>query len=173
MTPVGHSLMGLSIGVLCLPRATHPMRTVTTLATFILLASAPDIPLTGWGHNRYRISHSIFVTCALLAAALGFLVLRPRLRHWLGDWRVAFAGAACWVSHLLLDCLYNHGIGIALFWPFSDARLNLALPWFAVLGREGGPSAMSIYTVEGLFYGGILLACIAIRRRGRRASIEP
>jgi len=63
MSFVGHSLMGLSIGALCLPRAIRPVRAVATAAALSVLAETPDIRLTGWGHHRYRVSHSVFVTC--------------------------------------------------------------------------------------------------------------
>lgn len=34
---------------------------------------------------------------------------------------------ACTASHPLLDALTNGGLGVALFWPWSDARLFA--PW--------------------------------------------
>lgn len=160
--------MGLSIGVLCLPRNTRPVRAAATLAAFVMLASVPDAPLSGWGHDRYRVSHSVFVTGGLLGIAAAGLAVFPRLLRWLGGRRIAVAGAVCWISHLLLDCLYNHGLGLAMFWPLSDARLDLALPWFAVLGREGSPSPTHIYAVEGLFYGSLLLLCLAVRLGAQR-----
>jgi hypothetical protein len=31
---------------------------------------------------------------------------------------------------------YIHGKGIAVFWPFSEARLALPLPWFATADAD-------------------------------------
>jgi membrane-bound metal-dependent hydrolase YbcI (DUF457 family) len=42
--------------------------------------------------------------------------------------------ASALLSHYLLDSFYNHGRGIALFWPISDGRLALPIPWFSTLG---------------------------------------
>jgi hypothetical protein len=36
------------------------------------------------------------------------------------------------VESYRLDSLYNHGHGVAIFWPLSDVRLALPIPWFAV-----------------------------------------
>ena len=57
-------MMGLTIGVAAVPRDFNRRQTVVILAAFVALANAPDWPLPGWGHDRYDVSHSIFVTLA-------------------------------------------------------------------------------------------------------------
>lgn len=39
--------------------------------------------------------------------------------------------AIAWYSHILLDTLYNHAIGLQIFWPFSNARVALPIPWLS------------------------------------------
>jgi len=43
---------------------------VIGFAVFGLIANIPDARIPGWGHYKYYISHSIFVTGALVAVAL-------------------------------------------------------------------------------------------------------
>ena len=82
-----------------------------------VIAFKPGIAYgSGFGHRG--ASHSI--AFALLVALLACAYARP-----LGTTRLAaqlfvFISA---LSHPLLDMLTNGGHGVALFWPFSDARI--------------------------------------------------
>ncbi|GAA5070911.1 metal-dependent hydrolase [Lysobacter panacisoli] len=84
-----------------------------------VLAFAAGIPYAdSFGHRG--ASHSF--AFAMLVALSGALAHRP-LRT-----RPGVAAAwlfACCASHPLLDALTNGGLGVALWWPLSDAR------WFA------------------------------------------
>ena len=142
MTPVGHTLVGVSLGIACLPAFTTRRAKAAFLASFAVLANVPDLHLPCWGHSRYDISHSLFVSVLLIALACVCLRLWPRTRRTLGSPAVLAAGAAAWLSHLLLDSFYSHGQGIAIFWPFSQARLVLPIPWFDVL--DGGITTLSV-----------------------------
>jgi membrane-bound metal-dependent hydrolase YbcI (DUF457 family) len=87
-------------------------------------------------------------------------------------WRwVVAAGAAAWLSHFLLDSFYSHGHGIRIFWPVSDAALNLAIPWFHVLKRSSPPDLATLRTlaIEALSYGALLAACLIWRHRWKPA----
>jgi hypothetical protein len=165
MTTVGHTLFGLALGVLVLPLDARRRFSRPHLVAFALLANVPDFPLPGWGHDLYQVSHSLFVTCALIAAAALCLRSSPRALRAVGGGRVVLAGAGAWAGHLLLDSLYNHGRGIAIFWPFSSAHLALPVPWFARLehGPALDPASLRIFAVEGLVYGSLLAACGAFR----------
>jgi len=73
-----------------------------------------------FGHRG--ASHSLFF--AGMVAILGALLHRPL--------RTSAPFAALWLfgcvaSHPLLDALTNGGLGVALWWPFSDARVFW--PW--------------------------------------------
>lgn len=132
MTSVGHSLMGTAIGLFCMPRGASVRWKVGYFMVFLVLPNIPDLPVAHWGHQRYDISHSLFVNlflCLIMVALLGW---HQNIRRFIGDGKVIGAAVAAWLSHLVLDSLYNHGQGVAIFWPLSDARLALPIPWFAV-----------------------------------------
>ena len=167
MTPVGHCLTGLSFAALVVPRSWVRKERVTVFAAFTLVANAPDLPLPFWGHYDYRVSHSLFVNLALVAGVVGLLI-GSRAWHSKAAWRwVVAGGAAAWLSHLLLDSFYSHGYGIRLFWPVSDAALNLAIPWFHVVQRDSSAdlTTLRILVTEAVCYGALLGACLIWRRR--------
>lgn len=146
MTPIGHSLFGTSIGVLCMPELETVRARAVFLTGFALLANVPDFAVPGWGHDRYHISHGLFVNSALIAAAAVVLTFWASGRKRFGGTGVILGGAAAWLSHLLLDSFYSHGKGIAIFWPFSRARLALPIPWLDNL--QGSPPPLNAHTVR-------------------------
>ncbi len=167
MTQVGHMLTGVAIGILCMPgQATRP-RMAAQVVAFTALANLPDTPLPGWGHDRYDISHSVFVNLLLIALAVLALWRLQRVRAVVGGWRVIGAAGLAWLSHLLLDSFYNHGLGVAIFWPFSDAHLALPIPWFSVV--QGVPPPLTpemarAFAIELVCYAPLVLAAIVARR---------
>ena len=172
MTPVGHCLTGLSLAALTVPRSWSRRATLAACAAFVFVAGAPDAPLPFfWGHFNYRVSHSLFVNLAVVAALVGVLAVSRVGRHREGWWWVVAGGAAAWMSHLLLDSFYSHGHGIRIFWPVSDASLNLSMPWFHVMRPEyvGEVAALRIFATEAVFYGALLGVCLLLRRRFKPA----
>ncbi len=163
MTPVGHSLMGASIAVLCLPSQSSRWARCAGLICFIFLANLPDAPLPGWGHDRYWFSHSLIVNdIIMLIAAAVFYTWRDAVRR-LGGPRVIMGGMLSWMSHLLLDTFYNHGRGLAMFWPFGPWRLALPIAWFSVM--DGIPKTLDarvlrIFGIELLAYGSLLVLAL-------------
>lgn len=86
-----------------------------------VLAFALGIPYAdAFGHRG--ASHSLLFAAAL--ATLGACAYR-----WLGTTfrRTWFWLFACAASHPLLDAFTNGGLGVALFWPWSDLRVFA--PW--------------------------------------------
>lgn len=84
-----------------------------------VVAFAAGIPYASvLGHRGF--THS--VAFALVTALLALAWLRPVRSRLLPVGIFLFVAA---VSHPLLDGLTNGGLGVALFWPWSDAR------WFA------------------------------------------
>ena len=145
------------------------------LTGFVLLANLPDFPLPGWGHRRYLVSHSLFVNLALIAAAVVVLSLWSHAGKRPAPAPVVLGGAVAWLSHLLLDCFYSHGQGLAIWWPFSQARLALPVPWFDTL--QGHRSPLDAHTLrvclwECVFWGPILLIAILWRRRLSRKPAQ-
>ncbi len=170
MTPVGHSLMGASIAVLCLPSRSSRWTRGLGLTCFIILANLPDTPLPGWGHNRYWFSHSIMVNGIMMLVAVALFYAWRAAAHRLGGPRVIVGGLLSWLSHLLLDTFYNHGRGLAMFWPFGPWRLALPIAWFSVM--DGIPKKLDgrvlhILGIELLAYGSLLVLALLWRRLKR------
>jgi hypothetical protein len=169
MTPVGHSLLGLSLASLAIPHRWSRRSKLLAFGVFGLLAGGPDLPAPLWGHSQYLISHSIFVNLGLVAGVAALAAASPRLRAALGGWSLVCAGAAAWLSHLLLDSFYSHGKGVRIFWPLSLDALNLPMPWFDVLHFGISPhEALRIFAVEFAFYGSLLGLCLLWRARADR-----
>jgi membrane-bound metal-dependent hydrolase YbcI (DUF457 family) len=168
MTAVGHSLLGLSLGALAIPRGWSRRPKLLAFGVCGLLAGGPDLPVPFWGHSQYLVSHSIFVNLGLMVAVAALAAALPRLRAALGGWPLVCAGAAAWLSHLLLDSFYSHGRGVRIFWPLSLDAMSLPMPWFDVLYAGVPPDvALTIFAVEFAFYGGLLGLCLLWRMRRR------
>lgn len=167
MTPIGHSLVGLTCAVLSAPAGLPRRGRVALGLGFVLLASLPDLPLPGWGHDRYRVSHSVVVNGLLMAGLLALLAVWRQGRRRLGGWRVLAGGTLAWSSHFVLDALYRHGRGVALFWPLGGGRLALPLPWFDTVAGVPPPldaHTLRVAAVELLCYAPLLLLALAWRR---------
>lgn len=138
------------------------------MTSFVVLANLPDAPLPGWGHDRYLVSHSLFVNGAIIAVLMLGLSVWHVARDRIGGLQVMVGSAMAWLSHMLLDSFYNHGRGIAIFWPFGLGRLALPIPWFSTLG--GFPPSLDAHTVyvcvvELLCYGPLLVLAMYWRHR--------
>lgn len=172
MTFVGHTLTGLSIAALCVPRRWRRPAKGAFLAAFALLATVPDWPT----FEKYAVRHSIFVNLGLMAVPVAVLAAWKWLRARIGGWRVILCGAAAWLSHLLMDSLYSTGAGVPILWPVSKFRLDLPIAWFVTMHPGEGLSRhnLRVWAVEALFYGALLLACVLLRRwQVRRAGDRP
>ncbi|MFM8332384.1 MAG: metal-dependent hydrolase [Candidatus Methylumidiphilus sp.] len=76
-----------------------------------------------FGHRGFTHSLALALAVALLCALFHRKLGVPR--------RVAFAYcAAAMASHPLLDALTDGGLGVALWWPFSNQRVFL--PWHPI-----------------------------------------
>ncbi len=125
-TILTHTAVPLAIGLGLAPRVISPR----LLVAGILASMAPDLDVIGFhfgvayadidGHRG--LLHSL--AFALLLAVLAAIAARP-LRTTRG---CAFVFVlVCAASHGLLDMMTTGGLGVAWFWPFSDARHFL--PW--------------------------------------------
>ena len=163
--------------MLCLPHGASTKQTVTQVVAFMLLSNIPDLPLNNWSHEKYYVSHSIFVNLLLIVTAIFILVYLRDVRTRIGGWPVMLSGTVAELSHLLVDSFYNHGNGIAIFWPFSDTRLALPIPWFSSVTSLPPPitsEMMQIFLIEFVCYLPFLLLAVLIRKTeviGRAARI--
>lgn len=162
MTTIGHTMTGLSLAVLTVPRGVSLRQAALIGGAYAFFANLPDFPFPGWGHDAYHVSHSIFL--ALAAALLfGWLIqfLDPAVQI---ARRLLFGCTAAWLSHMLLDSTYSHGNGLAVFWPFSDAHLVLPLGWFDTLSLPAISEAnRRVFLVEIAVFGSILTAAAVAR----------
>jgi membrane-bound metal-dependent hydrolase YbcI (DUF457 family) len=171
MTPVGHTLTGIAIGIICLPERASRKRTLAHITTFGFLANVPDLPFEHWGHDRYRVSHSLFVNLAWILVVLGVCTIWRPARIRMGGWSVLVGGVIACLSHLLLDSFYNHGRGIAIFWPVSKAHLRLPIRWFAVAHNPRSPFRPEVGQIVGIelvCYSALVGVAVAVRRTGLR-----
>jgi membrane-bound metal-dependent hydrolase YbcI (DUF457 family) len=167
MTTVGHTLMGTAIGILCLPQQTSARWKAGYFTAFVVLPNIPDLPFPHWGHDRYNFSHSLFVNLLLCLIVVALLGGYANIRHASGDGKVLGGGVAAWLSHLALDSFYNHGRGIAIFWPLSDAHLALPIPWFSVVRFP--PLSLALLqecAIEFASYFPLVLLAYSLRRAG-------
>ena len=167
MTQVGHTLTGIAIGAVSAPRDAPLGRVTLCLVCFAFLANIPDVPFPGWGHDAYHISHSVFVNLALIGLLLIAMIAAWGRIGEIVERQAVVAGIVAWLSHLLLDSFYNHGRGVAIFWPVSQARLALPIPWFSAV--SGSPLRLDSYTlracaVEFACYLPLVLLAIGIRQ---------
>ena len=163
MSPIGHSLVGLAFASIAISPSCSRIKKVCMPIVFVALANLPDWPIPNWGHDRYDISHSIYVNIALIFLLIFCWSFSPKVRSNL-QLRYVLLGGAAWLSHLLLDSFYNHGNGIGVYWPFSDAHLNLSMPWFNTLDLSQsvfGTHNLSVYATEFVAYFPLLLLAIA------------
>jgi len=165
MSPVGHSLIGLAFASVALSPSQTRKWKFGLLVSFVALASLPDWPIPNWGHDQYRVSHSVYVNLALIGFVLLLWGAVPYFRSRV-TLRCFMLGAGAWLSHLLLDSFYNHNLGIAIYWPFSEGRLNFSMPWFDTLDLTQSavsPHNLSVYAIEFVAYFPVLIIVVAIQ----------
>ena len=165
MTSLGHTLVGASVGLLCMPAVDKSIVRLLFLAGVIAIASLPDWPIPGWGHYRLEVSHSVIVNGgAMLGIALGMRGAAGAMfrRH-----RLAIGGVlAAWLSHFLLDALYVDS-RMVLFWPVSDAAISLPVPWLKTMPHVPPPfdhAILEIFMFEALTFAPLLGLAVCIRR---------
>ena len=147
MSLLGHIAIGVATARRITP-AEEPTETLQTrMVVLAALAFLPDIdflledlaPRVGFLDHRGATHSLVFALCIGVLAAI-FLVAtrRPRPLEW------GVLTAAVVASHGLLDSFGNSTLGVALFWPFSDAR------YLAPLHALPNPSWQDLLTSRGL-----------------------
>ena len=144
MPSVGHVAVGLAAARMS--RAPTPPAGWTAL--LVVAACLPDIDVVAFslgipypapfGHRG--ASHSLVF--AVLCGALVALETRP---SFLPAARFGLIVGAVMASHGLLDTLTDGGLGVALLWPFSDARYFA--PWRPI---PVAPIGRALFGADGL-----------------------
>ncbi|RKG99545.1 metal-dependent hydrolase [Corallococcus sp. CA053C] len=148
MASIGHVAVGMALGRFEAGAASWKRR-VALMGFLSLLALLPDadvvafalrIPYAApWGHRGASHSFVFAGAVALAVAALARWKGEPALR-W-GLLTLAAVG-----SHGILDTLTDGGLGAALLWPFSDARLFAPVRPLPV-----APIGAGMLTARGLY----------------------
>lgn len=168
MTSLGHTLVGVSIGMLCMPAMEKARHRIIFMVGMIAIASLPDWPIPGWGHYRLDISHSIIVNGA---AMLGIVVgLRRLAGPTFRQYRKVVVGAmTAWMSHFVLDAFYADS-SLAIFWPLNNASVTVPIPWLKTMPHAPPPfdrQILQIFMFEALTFLPLLFLVAALRMRGR------
>ena len=158
-TILSHALVPLAVAALAGPARISPRVAMGGA----LLAMLPDADVITfhfgvaygdtWGHRG--AAHSL-IFAGLIVTALGTAI--PKLRQ---GWTLPFLFLAM-ASHGLLDTLTDGGKGVALLWPFSDARLFA--PWRPIRVSPIGARFLSLRGLATLISEAqwIWLPCAAI-----------
>lgn len=181
MAGIGHIAVGMAAGRLHAGRGASVWRIGGAMAGYSLLSALPDADVVGflagipydaaWGHRGAAHSLAFGVVSATAFAGVAKLLGQP-LR------RTAPLALAVALSHPLLDTPTDGGHGIALLWPFSEARVFA--PWRPIPVAPLMPTAWlsgrgaEVVTKELLYFGPLLLYALWPRvtrwwrpRRGR------
>ena len=143
-TILTHAIVPLAAAVAAGPRRLPPRLVAAGMIASMLpdadvLAFALGIPYAdAFGHRG--ASHSLLF--AVIVASLGALLHR---RLHADVWRTWLWLFACTASHPLLDAFTDGGLGVALFWPWSDVRLFA--PWRPI---EVSPIGVGFFGRRGL-----------------------
>ena len=81
MSPVGHGIFGATVALAAVPRGASRRTAFGTMAICAAAALVPDYRISGWGHYRYDVSHSLLVNLVLVVPlALGVYLTGPLRR---------------------------------------------------------------------------------------------
>ncbi len=164
MTTFGHSLTGLAALAFAMPPHAPWRRRLAWGMVFIALASIPDWPLPGWGHQSLGLSHSLWVNLVLCIGVA--VILRRGFADRFGKTPLLPAGILTWMGHILLDTLYGDLPGVAIFRPFSDAMVSLPVPWLKTLPHTPPPFDAAVVRIlfwEGVTFAPLVLAAWYLR----------
>lgn len=165
---------------LCVAQAIRPhtgLGRISILAA--MYAILPDLDSIGfhlgipyaspWGHRGF--THSLVT--AVLAAILGvFLFFRNSQFSTRDRARFGLVLFLAMASHGILDTLTNGGLGVALFWPFSEARTFC--PWRPIavsplsISAFFSPRGWAILKTEAIWVGIPSLAILVLGRLGSK-----
>lgn len=145
------------------------LATLSLAAGLDVLAFRLGIPYAApFGHRgaTHSLALAFFAGCA--TATLGWRTgLQP-------SWRLLLVTCLVAVSHPLLDAMTDGGLGVALLWPFSNARFFS--PWRPIAIAPIGPRMLSrrglhVLTIETI-WSLPLLAWALWPRSGNRMGQE-
>lgn len=176
MPSVGHVMVGLAAGRL---QARRRQEVAGSMLLFTLVSMLPDLDGIGYlagvpyeatfGHRGALHSVGMAVVFAL---AMGLLARFVKLSFA----RVALVTFGALVVHDLSDAATDGGLGVALWWPLSDARVFL--PWTPIpvapigLGVLSTSYGRKVVAAELLIFLPFLAYAVWPRREKRAQSVS-
>jgi membrane-bound metal-dependent hydrolase YbcI (DUF457 family) len=163
--PIAHGLLGASV-VAALWPASEPRRGKMILLGAVL-AISPDFDYAlNWLRIDYGGWHHGFTHSIPFALLIGFVMIAV-----FRDWRLRsyLVFTLAYVSHTLLDFMFTESRGIALWWPFTNYRYKLRLPypidyaWSRASWLETVVDVVKLCVAELLIFAPILFIVILIR----------
>jgi inner membrane protein len=143
-TVLSHAIVPLAIGVGLGPRIIPPRLLLAGMAAAML----PDLDVIAFKFGiayADALGHRGF-THSLLGALMTGLMAACLHRPLRADWQTCLAFvAAATATHPLLDMLTNGGLGVALWWPWSDQRFFA--PWPVI---EVSPFIHNFFSARGV-----------------------
>jgi inner membrane protein len=150
MASLGHVAVGFAVARSQQARPTTGAL-VGAMVFYASLALLPDLDVIGF---RFHVPYSApfghrgafhSLTFAVLAGAVVGAVQGVRGKPWIS---AALLAGAVVATHGLLDAMTDGGLGVALFWPFTDQRYFL--PWRPI---PVAPIGQRFLSEQGLFVG--------------------
>jgi inner membrane protein len=171
MPSVGHVAVGLA-AARAVPVPAR-MRATSWAALLVIVSCLPDADVIAFalgipyrapfGHRGAVHSLAFAAACGLLLGLAAAALKRPAFR-------LGLTAGAVMATHGLLDTLTDGGLGIALLWPFSNARYFA--PWrpipVAPIGRRLlGPHGLGLMLHEVVLFLPFFAAGLWPRVRSR------
>jgi inner membrane protein len=148
MASLGHVMVGMAAARLARRGQRTIFASFSAMVVWSGLSLLPDADAFGfalgveyasrWGHRGFMHSIAFAIVVAALVGIAAKAMRLPALR-------TACIAAVVLVSHPLLDCLTDGGLGCALLWPFSDHRFFA--PWTPL---PVAPIGRGYWSMEGL-----------------------
>ncbi len=170
MASLGHVAVGMAGG-----RLYAGGRSWRAMVAFSALSLLPDLDVvtfafgvpyaSTFGHRG--ASHAL-LTAALLGGLSALLVRDRRARA-----RAFAVAALVAASHGLLDAMTTGGEGVALLWPFDDARIFFGwrpIPVAPIGAGMLSPRGLYVVLVEALLFSPLILLALWPPRRAAGAD---
>ena len=143
-TVITHAVVALAVGAAA-GRTRVPPRLLWAGALAAMLPDADVIAFKLDIAYADAFGHRGAVHSLAVAAATGLLAALAHRGLQVSAWRAGLWIVACTASHALLDAFTNGGLGVALAWPWSDARFFA--PWRPI---EVSPIGARFFSARGL-----------------------
>ena len=171
MAGVGHLAVGLAAA-----RVTTPPAGLGRWRWTILLAAvsfAPDLDVLGFALGvpyDAPFGHRGALHSLAFAALTGCVVALAARVSGLPGLRILCSTSVVMASHGILDAFTDGGRGVALLWPFTDARYFA--PWRPIPVSPIGPAVFSGRGLHVIFYEALLFSPLLVVAFWPRAAVR-